>query len=47
MIDIIFTGAVLKTNSHQMLDLYKDEKSQLNIRTDIDLPTEIKECIDE
>lgn len=26
MIDIIFTGAVLKTSSHLLLDLYKKEK---------------------
>jgi hypothetical protein len=47
MIDIIFTGAVLKTSNHLMLDLYKKEKDQLNIRTDISLPDKIKEALDE
>jgi hypothetical protein len=30
-----------------MLELYKKEKEQLNIRTDINLPETIKEAIDE
>lgn len=30
-----------------MLDLYKQEKDHLNVRTDISLPDKIKEAIDE
>jgi|LauGreDrversion4_2_1035121.scaffolds.fasta_scaffold788826_1 hypothetical protein len=47
MIDIIFTGAVLKTSHHLLLDLNKLEKEHLNVRTDINLPEKIKEAIDE
>ena len=46
-IDIIFTGAILHTDKHQMLDLYINEKTSLSIRSDITLPKEIQECIDE
>jgi hypothetical protein len=47
MVDVIFTGAVLKTSNHLLLDLYKKEKEQLNVRTDITLPDKIKEAMDE
>lgn len=47
MIDVVFDGCVLKTAKHQLLDLYKQEKEQLSIRSDINLPKEIREAINE
>ena len=48
MIDIVFQASVIEDpQQHQMLDLYKVEKQMLDIRTDIKLPKEIQEAIDE
>lgn len=46
-VDIIFTGCVLSSDKHLMIDLARQEKEQLIMRTDINLPPEIKDQLDE
>ena len=42
---MIFTGAILTIQQHQMLDVVRREKEKLSVRTDIALPKEILEQI--
>lgn len=46
-VDIIFTGAVLKVKEHQMIDQSIHEKEQLIVKSDIELPKEVKEAFNE